>query len=84
MRPRLLPYGPGGWLVELDEHDVIGYAAAVRAIAHPGVAEVVPAARTVLVRVAEPARSARSGAWLAGLRRSRSTATAGTRRSRSR
>jgi 5-oxoprolinase (ATP-hydrolysing) subunit B len=50
---RLLPYGPGGWLVELDEHDVIGYAAALRAIAHHGVAEVVPGARTVLVRVTE-------------------------------
>jgi KipI family sensor histidine kinase inhibitor len=51
---RLLPYGPGGWLVEVDEHEVIGYAAAARAIAHQGVAEVVPGARTVLVRVGDP------------------------------
>jgi KipI family sensor histidine kinase inhibitor len=62
--PRLLPYGPGGWLVELAAHEVIGYAAAVRAIAHRGVAEVVPGARTVLVRVAEPGDLAGIGAIL--------------------
>ena len=67
MTPRLLPYGPGGWLVELAEHEVIGYAAAARAIAHPGVAEVVPGARTVLVRVAEPAALDEVGAILAVL-----------------
>ena len=67
MRPRLLPYGPGGWLVELDEHDVIGYAAAARAIAHQGVAEVVPGARTVLVRVAEPGALGEIGVILAEL-----------------
>jgi 5-oxoprolinase (ATP-hydrolysing) subunit B len=65
--PRLLPYGPGGWLVELDEHDVIGYAAAARAIAHHGVAEVVPGARTVLVRVGDPGALGEIGAILVEL-----------------
>jgi KipI family sensor histidine kinase inhibitor len=52
--PRLLPYGPGGWLVEVDSADVAGYAAAIRRIGHPAVREVVPAARTVLVCVEPP------------------------------
>ena len=67
MTTRLLPYGPGGWLVELDEHDVIGYAAAARAIAQQGVAEVVPGARTVLVRVTHPSVLADIGSTLADL-----------------
>jgi 5-oxoprolinase (ATP-hydrolysing) subunit B len=49
--PRLLPYGPGGWLVEVGADEVAGYAAAVLLARHPAVLEVVPAARTVLVRV---------------------------------
>lgn len=48
---RLLPYGPSGWLVELPAADVVDYAAAVRQGAHPAIAEIVPAARTVLVRL---------------------------------
>jgi KipI family sensor histidine kinase inhibitor len=64
---RLLPYGPGGWLVELEGRDVIGYAAAARAIAHVGVAEVVPGARTVLVRVTDPRVLDDVGSILAGL-----------------
>jgi KipI family sensor histidine kinase inhibitor len=49
---RLLPYGPLAWLVELDELPaVLGYAAALRAGRLDGVAEVVPAARTVLVHL---------------------------------
>ena len=67
MTRRVLPYGPGGWLVELDENDVIGFAAAARAIAHWGLAEVVPGARTVLVRVAEPGALEEIAAILAEL-----------------
>jgi KipI family sensor histidine kinase inhibitor len=63
----VLPYGPGGWLVELDSREVIGYATAARAFAHPGVAEVVPGARTVLVRVTEPGALAEVGAILGAL-----------------
>jgi 5-oxoprolinase (ATP-hydrolysing) subunit B len=62
--PRVLPYGPGGWLVEVGAHDVGGYAAAVRDAEHPGVAEVVPAARTVLVRVGDAGALADVGEWL--------------------
>ncbi len=62
-----MPYGPGGWLVEVPGHEVIGYAAAVRAIAHHAIAEVVPGARTVLVRVAEPGALDEIGAILAAL-----------------
>jgi KipI family sensor histidine kinase inhibitor len=64
---RVLPYGPGGWLVETGEHDVVGYAAAVRRAGRRSVVEVVPAARTVLVRVGDPDRTAEVGAWLASL-----------------
>jgi KipI family sensor histidine kinase inhibitor len=64
---RVLPYGPGGWLVETGEDDVGGYAAAVRRAGRRAVAEVVPAARTVLVRVGDPDRTAEIGAWLATL-----------------
>lgn len=67
MSPRLLPYGPSGWLVELAAGDVIGYDAAVRRAADPGVAEVVPAARTVLVTLAVPEDRERIGNWLAAL-----------------
>lgn len=46
---RVLPYGDSAVLVEPDEPDaVLGLAAAVRQL--PGVREVVPAARTLLVR----------------------------------
>ena len=67
MTARLLPYGPGGWLVEVDPDEVVGYAAAIHAFAHPGVAEVVSAARTVLVRVADPGALGAVGDVLAGL-----------------
>jgi KipI family sensor histidine kinase inhibitor len=53
--------------VELTAPEVIGYAAAVRAIAHQAVAEVVPGARTVLVRVAEPGALAEIGTLLSEL-----------------
>ena len=48
---RVLPYGPEGWLVELPETDVVAFAAAAERRGHPDVAELVPAARTVLVRL---------------------------------
>src|SRR5262245_3260035 len=67
MPARVLPYGPGGWLVEVAAEDVLGYAAAARAIAHRGVAEVVPGARTVLVRVARRDALDEVGALLAEL-----------------
>ena len=67
MTARLLPSGPVGWLVELDAADVVGYARAVRRAADPAVAEVVPAARTVLVQVTERGERERIGGWLAGL-----------------
>jgi KipI family sensor histidine kinase inhibitor len=65
--PRLLPYGPSAWLVELAADEVVGFAAAVRRADEPAVAEVVPAARTVLVRLREPAERDRVGDWLVAL-----------------
>jgi len=54
---RLLPYGDDAVLVELDDLPaVLGYHAALIAAALPGVTELVPAARTVLVRF-DPART---------------------------
>jgi KipI family sensor histidine kinase inhibitor len=51
MTARLLPYGPDALLVELDRSDeVAGVAAALRRARLPGVTDIVPAARTVLVR----------------------------------
>src|SRR5688572_7143395 len=61
---RLLPYGPRGWLVELPEHDVLGYSHAVERGGHPDVAELVPGARTVLVHLRPGASVAAVGSWL--------------------
>lgn len=48
---RVLPSGPRAVLIELDSIDhVMAAAAAVRSLRLPGVIDVVPAARTVLVR----------------------------------
>lgn len=48
---RVLPSGPRAVLIELDSLDqVIAAAAAARALELPGIIDVVPAARTVLVR----------------------------------
>ncbi len=52
MKPavRLLPYGPRAVLAEYDNLDqVLGMAAHLRSLGLPGVIDVVPAARTVLV-----------------------------------
>lgn len=47
---RLLPYGPSAVLAEYDTlDDVMSVAAELRRLALPGVVEIVPAARTVLV-----------------------------------
>ena len=49
--PRVLPYGDQAFLVELaTSHDVVMFADALRDDAPAGVTELVPAARTVLVR----------------------------------
>lgn len=51
MTARLLPCGPDAVLIELDSGDqVTGVAAALRRARLPGVIDIVPAARTVLVR----------------------------------
>ncbi len=48
---RLLPYGAGAVLVEVDDLDeVLGLHAALHADPPPGLVDLVPAARTVLVR----------------------------------
>ena len=64
----LLPCGPRAWLVEVERDAVIGLATAVRRGGDPAVVEVVPAARTVLVQVAEAASLGRVGEWLRALR----------------
>ncbi len=47
---RFLPYGERALLVELVDTDAVtGYAAALRASCVPGIVDIVPAARTVLV-----------------------------------
>jgi KipI family sensor histidine kinase inhibitor len=61
----VLPYGPRGWLVEVPDDRVAGYAGAVAR--HADVAEVVPAARTVLVQLRPGAPTAEVGAWLASV-----------------
>jgi len=64
---RVLPFGAGGLLIELDDLDaVLGLHAALAASAPDGVEELVPAARTVLVRFDPhrvPAQAVR--AWVA-------------------
>lgn len=74
--PTLRPYGDSGVLVQLDGIDaVLGFAAAVAADPPEGVVDVVPAARTVLVRL-DPART--SVAAVAGALRAVEPSTAGT------
>lgn len=65
MATTLRPCGPTAWLVETD--DVLGYAAAVRAGAAASgltLVDVVPAARTVLVTLAERRQLSAAAAWL--------------------
>lgn len=58
MRRALRPVGDRALLVECDDDDPAGVAAAVRARAIAGVEDVVPAAATVLVTVDHPSRLA--------------------------
>jgi KipI family sensor histidine kinase inhibitor len=60
---RVLPYGPAAWLVELDEDEVAPYTRALRGANRPGVREIVPGARTVLVRT-DPAATEDLRPWL--------------------
>lgn len=62
---RLLPYGPTGWLVELDGLDVLGFAAAARG--GRDVEEVVPAATTALVRLRPGADRLVVAEWLGSI-----------------
>ena len=62
---RLLPYGPDGWLVEIDDGNVLGVAAAARR--GPDVEEVVPAAATVLVRLRPGGDRIVVAEWLSAL-----------------
>lgn len=66
-RRRILPFGSGGLLIELEELDaVLGLHAGLAASVPEGVEELVPAARTVLVRFDPrrvPAQAVR--AWIA-------------------
>jgi KipI family sensor histidine kinase inhibitor len=64
---RLLPYGPSAWLVELDEADVTGYAAALTAQRRDDVVDVVPAACSVLVQLRSAAAAHDARAWMAEL-----------------
>ncbi len=64
---RILPFGAGGLLIELDDLDAaLGLHAALAASAPDGVEELIPAARTVLVRF-DPRRVAAATlrAWIA-------------------
>lgn len=68
MTPRLLPCGERAILVELaDGAQRQRYAAALRAAGLPSVLDCVPAARTVLVRVADPVELPRLAEQLRGL-----------------
>lgn len=59
VKPRVLPCGDAAVLVELDSlEEVVGLAAALADPLPPGVTELVPAARTILVRY-DPARTDR-------------------------
>ncbi|BDZ44920.1 hypothetical protein GCM10025866_08290 [Naasia aerilata] len=52
---RILPFGDAALLAEFDSlAEVRATAGALRATAPPGVIDIVPAARTVLVRVRPP------------------------------
>lgn len=69
MTVTLHPSGPTAWLVETD--DVLGFAEAVRALAPDvglDVSEVVPAARTVLVKMARPDQLDIAERWLRAVR----------------
>jgi len=64
----ILDYGDQGLLIECGSTaEVLGLADVLRSTTPPGVVDIVPGARTVLVTLTEPARQASTRAWLAGL-----------------
>jgi KipI family sensor histidine kinase inhibitor len=64
----ILDYGDRGLLIECGSTaEVLGLAEALRTAAAPGVVDIVPGARTVLVTLTEPTRQSATRAWLAGL-----------------
>ena len=68
IRPAILDYGDRALLLECASGDeVLAVTGAVRGAALPGVIDVVPAARTVLVTFADPAAQAATRARLAGI-----------------
>lgn len=68
MRSGILDYGDRGLLIECGSAgEVLALAAMLRAAQLPGVVDIVPGARTVLVSVAEPAGQAAARTLLAGL-----------------
>ena len=64
-RVRILPFGEGALLAEFPAlDDVLAHYAALSASPPPGVTELVPAARTILVTFAAPASTAVVRQWL--------------------
>ena len=80
-RPRLRPCGGTGWLIDLDDNTTVHrWARAVRAAALPGVIEVVPGLRTLLVTLdPDLTTPAHLGAALSDLKPDAGDAVGGTR-----
>jgi KipI family sensor histidine kinase inhibitor len=66
--PKLTPYGERGLLVEVDGLDEVAmWAAAIRGAAIPGVVDVVPAAKSVLLHLAAELTPPRAARLVSGL-----------------
>lgn len=64
----ILDYGDRGLLLQCGSTaEVLAVVEVLRSTPAPGVVDVVPGARTVLVTLTEPARQAATRTWLAGL-----------------
>jgi KipI family sensor histidine kinase inhibitor len=64
----ILDYGDQGLLIQCGSvAEVLSLVEVLRSAPAPGVVDIVPGARTVLVTVTEPARQASTRAWLSGL-----------------
>ncbi len=61
---RIAPAGDRALLVDLDDVRTVAAHHAGWAVGHPGIAEMIPAATTVLVILTEDAEPARVSAWL--------------------
>ncbi|WUN54561.1 allophanate hydrolase subunit 1 [Rhodococcus sp. NBC_00297] len=61
---RIAPAGDRALLVDLDDVRTVAAHHAGWAVGHPGIAEMIPAAATVLVILTEDAEPARVSAWL--------------------